>query len=144
MPGINYDYTYRDTPFNNHDRTSWLRDNFRRPAYDAPLSQKGPAHFGTKLDSPKKDVDVLRTSASQLFPRHEFSTGRTVFGTIAPSRLPSLENSATSLPWQDIARGIPDFPTRSPMAVPPPDPVPFTNDPAACIQRLVNGLHRKL
>ena len=28
--GCNFDWKYRDSPANNHDRSSWLRDNFLR------------------------------------------------------------------------------------------------------------------
>ena len=123
--GINYDYEYKDSAFNNHDRTSWLRDNFFRPRYDAPLSQTTPAHFNTKLPAQDDGVDVLTTEAAFLFPRHESSTGRTVFGTIAPSRLRRAKSETPRLPWAKLAKGQSGVVRERPMAMPPPDAAAF-------------------
>jgi hypothetical protein len=139
--GINYDYNYRDSAFNNHDRTSWLRDNFLRPRFDAPLSQKTPAFFNTKGVESSKAEMLMETEAAQLFPRHESSSGRTAFGTIAPSRLRRAHSEEPSLPWAKIARGLPDTELRKPIASPPPDAKPFVADQEGSISRQVASLH---
>ncbi len=145
--GINYDYSYRDSAFNNHDRTSWLRDNFLRPRYDAPLSQKTPAFFNTKAASSSAasacaGETVMTNGAQSLFPRHEASTGRTVFGTIAPSRLLRARSEESAVPWAKLARGLPDAENRRrPMAVPPPDAKAFVADVEGSIRRQVACLH---
>ena len=138
--GINYDYDYRDSGYNNRDRTSWLRDNFLRPRYDAPLSQKSPAHFNTKAGT-SETAEVLITAATQLFPRHEASSGRTVFGTIAPSKLRGTQSDAPQVPWHKMAQGLPDGELRCPMAIPPPDARPFVPDVEGSIKRQVACLH---
>jgi hypothetical protein len=140
--GINYDYGYRDTAFNNHDRTSWLRDNFLRPRHDAPLSQKTPAHFNTRVLGNEGDVvDVLKTDAAFLFPRHESSTGRTVFGTIAPSRLRRAKSETSRMPWEKVVHGKSDVKSNPMMAMPPPEAAAFVADVEGSINRQVACLH---
>jgi hypothetical protein len=139
--GINYDYSYRDSALNNHDRTSWLRDNFLRPRYDTPLSQNNPAFFNTTTAAAAASPDVISSAASDLFPRHEFTSGRTTFGSIAPSKLPARTREGAAVPWAAMARGLPSQPTRQPMAVPPSDAREFVADVEGSIRRQVACLH---
>ena len=138
--GVNYDYTYRDSAFNNHDRTSWLRDNFLRPRYDTPLSQKTPAFFNTTTTT-TASADVITTAACDLFSRHECTSGRTVFGTLAPSRLPARTRKVTPVPWAAMAHGLPAQPKRQAMAMPPSEAREFVADVEGSIRRQVACLH---
>ncbi len=153
--GINYDYDYRDTPFNNHDRTSWLRDNFLRPAYDAPLAQTKPLYCKTKIEDSDefKDTassglkpDSLSKEASELLPSHEASCGKTWFGTISPSRMlpeASEDSSRKQCEWYQKVHGISVSVLKKPMAIPPPEISPVVKDLEGEIRRFVDGLHGK-
>ena len=95
---------YQDNSFNNHDRSSWLRDNFMRGMYDTPLAQKRPNFFNTRVEGTKKLPNLLSEQSQKLFPAHEAFSGKTCFGTIAPSRLTKSSKPQASIDWIKLAK----------------------------------------
>ena len=149
--GINFDWNYRDTQSNNHDRASWLRDNFLRPHHDEPVVQTKAAYFDTeRLDaSPRNPGGVLQPESSTLFNRHDPTPdSRLTYSYIAPSKLGQLQKEAmpcsAQTDWKSMSTGQPVRPIRKPMAMPAPDPVLMSSDLASeqNLNQLFHILHK--
>ena len=143
---ISYDWRYRDSPYNNHDRGSWMRNNYLRPNHEEEVVQSRASFFNTRRSSKQSPPDVLDQSKN-LFARHDPAPSSSItYSYIPPSKLPLSKpaDSARKVDWKRLASGQPDIPVHTPMAEPPPDPRPRDYDQEAegNLTQILHILHK--
>ena len=143
---ISYDWRYRDSPYNNHDRASWMRDNYLRPNHGDEVAQSRAAFFNTTNNSKELQPNVSNQS-NELFARHDPAPTSTItYSYIPPSKLPLAKqpDSGRKVNWRRLATGQPDIPVHKPMAVPPPEPLPrdLDQESRGNLTQVLNILHK--